>query len=69
MNALSRIVLNETGLRSILKSHFDYYERARTHSRWRRTHPSVGRFNPQEWDEVEIPQVGGLHHRYERIAV
>ena len=30
------IVLNETGLRRILKSYFDYYERSRTPSRWAR---------------------------------
>jgi putative transposase len=63
------IVLNETGLRRILKSYFDYYERSRTHL-------SLGKDAPLERDIqphwtgpiVAIPQVGGLHHRYERIA-
>ena len=63
------IVLSETGLRRILKSYFEYYERSRTHlslgkdSSIARPVQSVttGRV-------VEIPQVGGLHHRYERIA-
>jgi putative transposase len=63
------IVLNETGLRRILKSYFDYYERSRTHLSLDKDtpiirpiqHVGVGRI-------VEIPEVGGLHHRYERIA-
>jgi putative transposase len=63
------IVLNETGLRRILKSYFEYYERTRTHL-------SLGKDAPisrpiQTADQgriVEVPQVGGLHHRYERIA-
>jgi putative transposase len=63
------IVLNETGLRHILKSYFDYYERSRTHLSLDKDtpitrpiqHVGVGRI-------VEIPEVGGLHHRYERIA-
>jgi len=63
------IVLSETGLRRILKSYFEYYERSRTHLSLGKDAPvsrpiqlpAVGRV-------VEIPQVGGLHHRYERIA-
>jgi putative transposase len=63
------IILNETGLRRILKSYFEYYERSRTQL-------SLGKDAPlrrpiQTADPgriVEIPQVGGLHHRYERIV-
>jgi len=63
------IVMNETALRRILKSYFDYYERSRTHL-------SLGKDAPLErviqppWTGpiVAIPQVGGLHRRYERIA-
>jgi transposase InsO family protein len=63
------IVLNEAGLRRILRSYFDYYERSRTHL-------SLGKDAPisrpiqhaaMGW-VVEIPQVGRLHHRYERVA-
>jgi transposase InsO family protein len=63
------IVLNETGLRRILKSYFEYYERTRTHLSLSKDAP-VGRpIQPIETGRiVEIPQVGGLHHRYERIA-
>jgi putative transposase len=63
------IVFNESGLRRILKSYFDYYERSRTHL-------SLGKDSPiprpvqllTTGRVVEIPQVGGLHHRYERVA-
>ena len=63
------IVFNETSLRRILKSYFDYYERSRTHLSLGKDSPisrpiqraAMGRI-------VEIPQVGGLHHRYERVS-
>jgi putative transposase len=63
------IVLNEAGLRRVLKSYFDYYERSRTHLSLGKDAPvsrpiqraTMGRV-------VEIKQVGGLHHRYERAA-
>ena len=63
------IVLDESGLRRILKSYFDYYERSRTHLSLGKDapisrpveHVGSGRI-------VAIPQVGGLHHRYERLA-
>jgi putative transposase len=63
------IVFNEAGLRRVLKSYFDYYERSRTHLSLGKDAPisrpiqlaAMGRI-------VEIPQIGGLHHRYERVA-
>jgi putative transposase len=63
------IVLNQAGLRRVLQSYFDYYERSRTHLSLGKDapisrptqHAAMGRV-------VEIPQVGGLHHRYERVA-
>ena len=63
------IVLNETGLRRILKSYFDYYERTRTHLSLDKDAPISRPVQPPEIGRiVEVPQVGGLHHRYERIA-
>ena len=63
------IVLNETGLRRVLKSYLDYYERSRTHLSLGKDAPLERDIQPQ-WTGpiVAIPQVGGLHHRYERIA-
>ena len=63
------IVLNETGLRRILKSYFDYYERTRTHLSLDNDAPITRPVQPPEIGRiVEVSQVGGLHHRYERIA-
>ena len=63
------IVLNATGLRRVLADYISYYMRSRTHlalgddTPCRRlvTPPSAGRV-------VAIPEVGGLHHRYDRVA-
>jgi putative transposase len=63
------IVLNDTGLRSVLKSYFDYYERSRTHLSLGKDAPISRPIQPAAMGHiVEIPQVGGLHHRYERVA-
>ncbi len=63
------IVLNERHLRRILVLYLDYYHRSRTHL-------SLGKDTPEERPVqpggggkiVAFPQVGGLHHRYERLA-
>ncbi len=63
------IVLNQIGLHRILKSYFEYYERARTHLSLEKDAPiprSVQ--SPALGKVVELPEVGGLHHRYERRA-
>jgi len=63
------IVLNEIGLRRILKSYVDYYERSRTHLSLGKDAPVSRPVQPvAEGRIVAISQVGGLHHRYERIA-
>jgi putative transposase len=63
------IVLNEIALRRVLKSYFDCYERSRTHLSLGKDAPISRPIQPAAMDRVvEIPQVGGLHHRYERVA-
>jgi len=63
------IVLNEPGLRRVLKSYFEYYERTRTHLALDKDAPIPRKVQPPELGKVvELPQVGGLHHRYERRA-
>jgi putative transposase len=63
------IVLNESGLRRILKSYFEYYERSRTHLSLEKDAPISRPVQPLGTGRiVGIPQVGGLHHRYERVA-
>jgi len=63
------IVLNEHHLRKILTCYFAYYHRWRTHLSlamdspdWRPVHP------PDQGTVVEFPEIGGLHHHYERLA-
>jgi len=63
------IVLGETHLRRILKSYFDYYLFSRTHLSLAKDTPTTRVVQgPEAGEIVEIPQVGGLHHRYERRA-
>jgi transposase InsO family protein len=63
------IVLNETGLRRVLKSYLEYYERTRTHLSLEKDAPIPRTVQPPEFGAViQLPEVGGLHHRYERRA-
>jgi transposase InsO family protein len=63
------IVLKETGLHRILQSYFEYYERTRTHLSLEKDAPIPRSVQPPELGTViELPEVGGLHHRYERRA-
>lgn len=63
------IVLNEASLRRVLKSYFDDYERSRTHLSLGKDAPISRPIQPAVLGRiVDIPQVGGLHHRYERVA-
>jgi putative transposase len=63
------IVLGEKHLRRILKSYFDYYLASRTHLSLAKDAPSPRVVQgPEAGQIVKIPQVGGLHHRYERRA-
>jgi hypothetical protein len=63
------IVWNETSLRRILRSYFQYYEKSRTHLALAKDAPEPRAVDgPENGRIVAIPQVGGLHHRYERRA-
>ena len=63
------IVLGEKHLRRILHSYFEYYQESRTHLSLNKDAPPTRAVQPPELGAVvEIPQVGGLHHRYERRA-
>jgi putative transposase len=63
------VVLGEFNLLRILAGYFEYYNRARCHLSLvgdapeprPAQEPALGRV-------VELPAVGGLHHRYERTA-
>ena len=63
------IVLNEWHLRRILRSYIDYYHGSRTHLSLKKDSPEPRPVHPPDMgDVVEFPEVGGLHHRYERRA-
>lgn len=63
------IVLNELHLKRILTSYFNYYHRWRTHLSLEMDSPESRAVQPLCLGKVvEFPEVGGLHHHYERLA-
>src|SRR5215471_3513300 len=61
------IVLGERHLRWTLKRYFRYYLASRSHLSLEKDSPNSRPVQPAG-QIVAIPQVGGLHHRYERRA-
>ncbi|HEY6418452.1 MAG TPA: hypothetical protein VIX59_05555 [Candidatus Binataceae bacterium] len=63
------VIFNERHLHRVLSSYVDYYQRTRTHLSLDKdcsdSRPTVP---PRIRKVVAIPHVGGLHHRYERLA-
>ncbi len=63
------IVLNERHLMRLLRSYFAYYHESRMHLSLDRNAPIEQKVEAPEHGEIfAIPQVGGLHHRYRRMA-
>lgn len=63
------IVLNEAHLRRVLRAYLEYYHTARPHQSLGRNSPSPRAVeSPPGGRIVAVPQVGGLHHRYQRAA-
>src|SRR5262249_45335179 len=63
------IVFNEASLKHILKTYFEYYEHSRTHLSLEKDAPIYRAVQTRDVGRViQIVQVGGLHHRYERRA-
>jgi putative transposase len=63
------IVLGERHLRRLLSAYLTYYHGARTHLALEKDAPTTRRVQtPKEGRVVAFPEVGGLHHRYERRA-
>ena len=63
------IVFGEAHLKRILAGFFDYYHRARTHCSLDGNAPGPRQVEPPTRGRViAVPQVGGLHHRYTRVA-
>ncbi len=68
---LDHIILwNERSLRRTLHNYFAYYQQSRTHLALGKNAPEPRAVEqPGQGRVVAIPQVGGLHHRYQRRAV
>ena len=63
------IVMNATGLHRILRDYVAYYMRSRTHLALGKDTPCPRLVAPPSAGRiVAIPEVGGLHHRFDRIA-
>jgi len=63
------IVFGEAHLRRILGAYIKYYHGSRTHLSLDKDAPNPRDVQPPTMGEViELPEVGGLHHRYERRA-
>ena len=63
------IIFNERHLRQVLSRYFQYHHRTRTHLALDKDCPQPRRIQPPSAGKIiAFPEVGGLHHRYERRA-
>jgi hypothetical protein len=62
------IILTEAGLRRILAAYLAYYHDSRTHLSLQKDSPWARPVSAASGSIVATPQVGGLHHRYDRYA-
>src|SRR5437773_4056381 len=63
------IILSERHLRRILSSYFQYHHDTRTHLSLNKDCPRPRPVQlPSAGNVIAFPEVGGLHHRYERRA-
>ena len=63
------VVLNETHRRRLRRDYLAYYHRVRTHLSLDKDSPEPRAVQRSDLGRiVETPLVGGLHHRYRRLA-
>jgi putative transposase len=63
------IVLSAAGLQRVVKDYVTYYMRSRTHLSLHKDSPTPRPVMPPTAGHiVALPQVNGLHHRYDRVA-
>jgi hypothetical protein len=63
------IVMNAAGLRRVITDYVAYYMRSRTHLALGKDTPLMRPVSPPSDGRIVVtPEVGGLHHRYDRIA-
>ena len=63
------IIFDERHLRRVLSSYFQYYHKTRTHLSLDKDCPETRPIHPPTAGKIiAFPEVGSLHHRYERCA-
>jgi len=63
------VIFNQRHLSRVISSYVDYYQRTRTHLSLDKDCLDSRLIQPRRVRRVvAIPQVGGLHHRYQRLA-
>ena len=63
------IIFDERHLRRVLSTYFQYHHQSRTHLSLNKDCPAPRPIQPPSAGEIiAFPEVGGLHHRYERRA-
>ena len=63
------VIFTAAGLQRLLKAYVDYYQRSRPHVALNKDAPISRPVSPANAGPIiAIPQVGALHHRYERVA-
>jgi putative transposase len=63
------IIFNERHLRNVLSSYFQYHHKTRTHLSLDKDCPEPRPIQPLSAGKIiAFPEMGGLHHRYERRA-
>ena len=64
------IIFNERHLRKILREYLDYYHNCRTHLSLNKDPPDFRAVEVMSGpgSVIALPRVGGLHHRYTRVA-
>jgi putative transposase len=63
------VILSEPNLRRLLHAYFAYYNTVRPHQALKQNSPRPREVQPPALGRVVgIPQVGGLHHHYQRAA-
>jgi putative transposase len=63
------IIFNERHLQRVLRAYVTYYHRSRTHLALGKDTPEARAIDPASSGRIVArPEVGGLHHRYERQA-
>ena len=63
------LVLNERHRRRLFGAYVAYLNRSRPHQALENNHPIPREVQPPSHGPIRaVPEVGGLHHRYQRVA-